>query len=80
VLGLGLSGGPGTPRGVPLALAPFIFRWGTATSSDVLRRSFRRAVCGAMRPPSTNRKLVQSDGAGASERCHLDRVEGQFVH
>jgi hypothetical protein len=34
-------------RGVPLALAPFIIRWGETASSDLLRRSFRCTVCGA---------------------------------
>jgi hypothetical protein len=32
-------------RGVPLALAPYIIRWGADASSDLLRRSFRCTVC-----------------------------------
>jgi hypothetical protein len=34
-------------RGVPLALAPFVIRWGETAPSDLLRRSFRCTVCGA---------------------------------
>jgi len=33
-------------RGVPVALAPFIIRWGAEASGDVLRRSFRCRACG----------------------------------
>jgi hypothetical protein len=33
-------------RGVPVALAPFIIRWGAPASSDRLRQSFRCALCG----------------------------------
>jgi hypothetical protein len=33
-------------RSVPLALAPFIIRWGASASSDRLRRSFRCSACG----------------------------------
>jgi hypothetical protein len=33
-------------RGAPVALAPFIIRWGAKASSDVLRRSGRCGDCG----------------------------------
>jgi hypothetical protein len=33
-------------RGAPVALAPFIIRWGANASSDVLRRSGRCGDCG----------------------------------
>jgi hypothetical protein len=36
----------GCGRGVPVALAPFIIRWGADASGDVLRRSFRCRACG----------------------------------
>jgi hypothetical protein len=33
-------------RGAPVALAPFIIRWGAHASSDILRRSGRCGDCG----------------------------------
>jgi hypothetical protein len=46
VLGMGLFQGRECYRGVPLALAPFVIRWGETASSDLLRRSFRCTICG----------------------------------
>lgn len=33
-------------RATPLALAPYVIRWGANASSDMLRRSARCTVCG----------------------------------
>jgi hypothetical protein len=44
LLGLALLQARG--RGMPTALAPFIIRWGSEASGDVLRRGARRGACG----------------------------------
>lgn len=38
----------GCGRGVPVALAPFIIRWGPDASSDMLRHSAHCTACGAL--------------------------------
>jgi hypothetical protein len=37
---------PRSSRPTPIALAPYVIRWGAGASSDVLRRSARCANCG----------------------------------
>ena len=37
----------GCPGHAPIAIAPFIIRWGPNASSDLIRGSFRCAKCGA---------------------------------